>query len=148
MAKNRMTVDFSGVDSYIQRLKKIPGAAEKAITTALKETQDLVADKAAATIAPHTKTGTVAGTILRNGDVVWTMDTASIAVGYEIKDSEGELTGLPSIFLMYGTEVDGQTGIEADKSMYMAVYGSATKREVQKIQEKAFDKVFDGLMGV
>ena len=147
MAKNRMTVDFSGVDSYIQRLKKIPGAAEKAITTALKETQDLVADKAAATIAPHNKTGTVAGTILRNGDVVWTMDTASIAVGYEIKDSEGELTGLPSIFLMYGTEVDGQTGIEADKSMYMAVYGSTTKREVQKIQEKAFDKVFDEVMG-
>mgnify|MGYP003294532927 CR=1 FL=1 len=32
MAKNKMTVDFSGVDSYIQRLQKIPGAAEKAIT--------------------------------------------------------------------------------------------------------------------
>jgi hypothetical protein len=147
MAKNRMTVDFSGVDSYLQRLQKIPGAAEKAITTALKETQDLVADKAAATIAPHNKTGTVAGTILRNGDVVWTMDTASIAVGYEIKDSEGELTGLPSIFLMYGTEIGGQTGIEADKAMYMAVYGSATKKEVHRLQEQAFDKVWDEVMG-
>jgi hypothetical protein len=147
MAKNRMTVDFSGVDSYLQRLQKIPGAAEKAVTEALKATQDLVADKAAATIAPHNKTGTVAGTILRDGEVAWTMDTASIAVGYEIKDSEGELTGLPSIFLMYGTEIGGQTGIEADKAMYMAVYGSATKKEVQRLQEQAFDKVWDEVMG-
>jgi hypothetical protein len=143
MAKNRMTVDFSGVDSYIQRLQKLPGAAEKAITAALKETQEFIADKAAASMTPHNKTGAVAGTILRDGNVVWTMDAASIAVGFEIADSEGNLTGLPSIFLMYGTEVGGQTGIEADKSMYMAIYGSATKKEVQRIQEKAFDKVFD-----
>ena len=147
MAKNRMTVDFSGVNSYLQRLQKIPGAAEKAVTEALRATQDLVADKAAATIAPHNKTGTVAGTIIRDGDVAWTMDTASIAVGYSIKDGEGELTGLPSIFLMYGTEVDGQTGIEADKAMYNAVYGSATKKEAQRLQEQAFDRVFDEVMG-
>lgn len=147
MAKNRMTVDFSGVDSYIQRLQKLPGAAEKAITLALKETQDFIADKAAASIAPRNKTGTVAGTILRDGDVVWTMDTASIAVGYEIKDSEGNITGLPSIFLMYGTEVGGQTGIEADKSMYMAIYGSATQQEARRLQEQAFDKVLDEVMG-
>lgn len=147
MAKNRMTVDFSGVDSYIKRLQKIPGAAEKAITTALKETQDFIADKAAASIAPHNKTGAVAGTILRDGDVVWAMDTASISVGYEIRDSEGNLSGLPSIFLMYGTEVGGQTGIEADKSMYMAVYGSATRNEARRLQEQAFDKVLDEVMG-
>ena len=147
MAKNRMTVDFSGVDSYIKRLQKIPGAAEKAITTALKETQDFIADKAAASIAPHNKSGAVAGTILRDGDVVWAMDTASISVGYEIRDSEGNLSGLPSIFLMYGTEVGGQTGIEADKSMYMAVYGSATRNEARRLQEQAFDKVLDEVMG-
>lgn len=147
MAKNKMTVDFSGVDSYIQRLQKFPGAAEKAITAALKETQDFIADKAAASIAPHNKTGAVAGAILRDGDVVWAMDTASIAVGYEIKDSEGNLTGLPSIFLMYGTEVGGQTNIEADKSMYMAIYGSATRQEARRLQEQAFDKVLDEVMG-
>lgn len=147
MAKNRMTVDFSGVDSYIQRLQKLPGAAEKAITAALKETQDFIADKAAASIAPHNKTGAVAGTILRDGDVVWTMDAASIAVGFEIADSEGNLTGLPSIFLMYGTEVGGQTGIEADKSMYMAIYGSATRQEARRLQEQAFDRVLSEVMG-
>lgn len=147
MAKNRMTVDFSGVDSYIQRLQKLPGAAEKAITLALRETQDFIADKAAASIAPHNKTGAVAGTILRDGDVVWAMDTASISVGYEIKDSEGNFTGLPSIFLMYGTEIGGQTGIEADKSMYMAVYGSTTRNEARRLQEQAFDRVLDEVMG-
>lgn len=147
MAKNRMTVDFSGVDSYIQRLQKLPGAAEKAIAAALKETQDFIADKAAASIAPHNKTGATAGTILRDGNVVWTMDAASIAVGYEIKDSEGNLTGLPSIFLMYGTEVGGQTNIEADKSMYMAIYGSATRQEARRLQEQAFDRVLDEVMG-
>lgn len=147
MAKNRMTVDFSGVDSYIQRLQKLPGAAEKAIASALKETQDFIADKAAASMTPHNKTGAVAGTILRDGDVVWTMDTASIAVGYEVKDSEGNLTGLPSIFLMYGTEVGGQTNIEADKAMYMAIYGNATRQEARRLQEQAFDRVLNEVMG-
>lgn len=147
MAKNKMTVDFSGVDSYIQRLQKLPGAAEKAITAALKETQDFIADKAAASIAPHNKTGTTAGTILRDGNVVWTMDAASIAVGFEIADSSGNLTGLPSIFLMYGTEVGGQTNIEADKSMYLAIYGSATRQEARRLQEQAFDRVLNEVMG-
>ena len=147
MAKNRMTVDFAGVDSYIQRLQKLPGAAEKAITLALKETQDLIADKAAASIAPHNATGTTAGTVLRDGEVVWTMDAASISVGYKISDESGDLPGLPSIFLMYGTEVGGQEGIEADKAMYMAVYGAATRKEARKLQEQAFDRVLREVMG-
>lgn len=147
MAKNRMTVDFSGVDSYIQRLQKLPGAAEKAITLALKETQEFIADKAAASITPHNATGTTAGTILRDGEVVWTLDTASVSVGYKISDESGDLPGLPSIFLMYGTEVGGQTNIEADKSMYMAIYGSATRQEARRLQEQAFDKVLDEVMG-
>lgn len=147
MAKNRMTVDFYGVDSYIQRLQKLPGAAEKAITAALKETQDFIADKAAASIAPHNATGTTAGTILRDGEVVWTLDTASISVGYKISDESGDLLGLPSIFLMYGTEVGGQEGISADKAMYMAVYGKATREEARRLQEQAFDKVLEEVMG-
>lgn len=147
MAKNQMSVDFTGVDSYLNRLKRLPGAAEKAITAALKETQELVADKAAASIAPHNKTGATAGTILRDGNVVWTMDAASIAVGFEIADSSGNLTGLPSIFLMYGTEVGGQQGIEPDKAMYLAVYGKATRQEARRLQEQAFDRVLNEVMG-
>lgn len=147
MAKNQMSVDFTGVDSYLNRLKRIPGAAEKAITEALKDTQEIVADKAAASIAPHSKTGATAGTILRDGNVVWTMDAASIAVGFEIEDSSGNMTGLPSIFIMHGTKVDGQQRIEPDKAMYLAVYGKATRQEARRLQEQAFDKVLNEVMG-
>lgn len=143
MARNRMTLDFKGVDKYLEQLKKTEGAAERAVDKALKETQELIADKAAAAIEPHNKSHITADQIIRDGDVTWTQEVAEISVGFKISDENGNLPGLPSIFLMYGTEQGGQTRTEADQKLYDAVYGKDTKKEVRKLQQAAFDRILE-----
>lgn len=136
-----MTVDFKGVDKLLEQLKQFDGAAEKAVTEALIATQDLIADRASAAIAPHNKTHVTADQIIRDGDVVWTQDTASISVGFKISDESGNLPGLPSIFIMYGTEQGGQPKMDADEALYNAVYGKQVRAEVRELQQIAFNEV-------
>lgn len=131
MAK-KWGIEFDGVDAYLEQLKQYEGAAEKAVENALKATQQLVADKCAAAMPMHRRTGRTAESIITDADVVWTGQTAEIDVGFRISDG-----GLASIFLMYGTK----SGIEQDKELYNAVYGSQTKKQAAEIQQEAFDKV-------
>jgi hypothetical protein len=140
MAKNRMSVDFKGVDQYLEQLKKVDGAAERAVETALKATQELIADKAAAAMEPHNKSHVTADQIIRDGVVDWTQQTAAISVGFQIEDESG-MPGLPSIFLMHGTKLHGQPHITRDQVLYDAVYGKATKQEARKLQQAAFDRI-------
>ena len=142
-----MSVDFKGVEAYMNRLKQVEGAAQKAVDRALTATQNLIADRAAAAMAPHNQTHVTADQILRDGDVVWEGETAEIAVGFRISDDSGNLPGLPSIFLMYGTEEGNQKKTEADKALYESVYGKAVKAEIRRIQEQAFEEVLDEVMG-
>lgn len=130
-------IDFQGVDRYMEQLKKVEGAAQKAVDKALIETQKLVADRAEKAMEPHNKTGETAEQILRDGYVIWTGDAAEIGVGFMIA-ADGELPGLPSIFLMYGTVVHGQPSVSPDQSLYDAVYGSEVRREARKIQKQIF----------
>lgn len=137
MAK-KWGIGFEGVDLYLEQLKQYEGAAEKAVEDALTATQQLVADKCAAAMPPHRRTGRTAESIITDAPVMWVGSTAEIDVGFRI--SEG---GLPSIFLMHGTK----SGIEQDKALYAAVYGEATKQEAFELQEAAFDEVAREVMG-
>lgn len=144
---NKMTVDFKGVDKYLNQLKQFEGAAQKAVDSALTATQEMIADKAAAAMAPHNQTHVTADQIIRDEPPAWTGDMAKISVGFKISDENGELPGLPSIFLMYGTESGNQESIAADKSLYDAVYGKETIQEAHRIQQEAFEKVLSEVMG-
>ena len=143
MARNKLSVDFTGVDRYIERLQELGGESTKrAIEGALKASQAYVANSAAQAMKPHDKTGAVSRSIVRNAPVEWTGDTvAAIPVGFKISDG-----GLPSIFLMYGTKVHGQPHITPDRALYNAVYGAKVKRKVRELQRAAFDKVIERVM--
>ena len=143
---NKMTVDFKGVDKLLEQLKQIEGAAERAVDEALVATQDLIADKAAAAIAPHNRTHVTADQIIRDGEVIWTVDTASINVGFKISDDSGNLPGLPSIFIMYGTKQGGKPKIDADAALYDAVYGKQVRSEARQLQKAAFNEVLKEVM--
>jgi hypothetical protein len=54
--------------------------------------------------------------------------------------------GLPSIFLMYGTQLYGQPHIQPDRNLYNAVYGAAVRKQIREIQEKAFSQVLNEVM--
>lgn len=137
---NKMTINFKAVDDYLERLKKVDGAAERAVESALKQTQTLIADKAAAAMEPHNKSHITADQIIRDGVIEWTQQMASVSVGFQIEDNAGGMPGLPSIFIMHGTTLHGQPHTERDENLYNAVYGKETKKEVRALQKAAFDK--------
>lgn len=141
--KNKITVDFSALETYKKKLDEIGGnATERAFESALKASQNVVRQNVTAAMQRHNETGETAGAIIKNSAVEWTGDTASIDVGFKI--SEG---GLPSIFLMYGTQLHGQPHIAPDRNLYEAVYGAKVRREIRKIQEQAFEKVLERTVG-
>lgn len=139
MAKNKITVDFSGFDVLKKQLDAIGGdATKRAIESALKASQQVVAEQVNTAMIPHTRTGKTQRSIVRNSPVEWTGDTAAIGIGFDISGG-----GLPSIFLMYGTKLHGQPHIEPDRNLYNAVYGAQTKKKIMEMQEQAFNKVLE-----
>lgn len=147
MARKRLSLDFPAYETLMKRLDEIGGNATKmAVESALKESQKVIADKAHSAMIPHNKHGNVDESIAEEGRVEWTADTASIPIGFHISGGASGLDGLPSIFLMYGTTVYGQPHVTPDKKLYDAVYGAATKKEIQKIQEEAFFEAIKKVM--
>ena len=147
MGKNKLSVNFGALEIYRQKLDRLGGgqAVKAAFDDALKDTQKLIADKVTAAMSTHNDTGKVKSAIIKNDPVVWTDDVASVNVGFDIS-AGGTFNGLPSIFLMYGTQLYGQPHIKPDRNLYNAVFGTATKREVKEVQETAFIKVLDRVM--
>ena len=139
MAKNKISVDFLGYEVIKKQLDELGGdATKRAIDSALKASQQVVADNVSAAMQPHDRTGKTKKSIVTNSPVVWVGDTAEIGVGFSISGG-----GLPSIFLMYGTKLFGQPHIQPDKNLYNAVYGAKVRKEIQSIQEQAFNKVLE-----
>lgn len=143
-AKNKLRVDFTGLDAYQKQLEALGGnAVEQAFEAALKESQKLIADSVTAAMQPHNKTGGTASTIIRNDPVEWAGATAKIPVGFDVGEEDRKQKGdhLASVYLMYGTKVHGQPHQAPDKKLFDAVYGAAIKKRVRQIQEEAFEKV-------
>lgn len=143
MAKAKLSIDFKGYDILKKQLDSIGGkATERAVESSLKASQQLIARQVNAAMTPHNNTGKVKEQIVKNNSVVWTQGMAEIGVGFNIR-SESGLDGLPSIFLMYGTQLHGQPHIAPDRNLYNAVYGSGTRKRVKKIQKETFQKVIE-----
>ena len=147
MAKSsrKMSVDFAGVDVFLEQLKALgEGAAQKATENALKATQAYIAKQAEQAMKKHEPpigkygTNTTDKAIIKDYPVEWTQTTASIAVGFDLENG-----GMPSLYLMHGTELNGQPHIKEDAELYDAVYGSKTRREVHKLQKAEFEKIFE-----
>lgn len=141
MAKNKISIDFPGYELLKKQLDELGGnATMRAIESALKASQQVVAEKVSAAMAPHIMTGRTKKSIVIDAPVEWTGDQAAVGVGFNIVGG-----GLPSIFLMYGTKLHGQPHIKPDRNLYNAVYGPQTRKEIMQIQEQAFEKVLGRL---
>ena len=144
MAKNKMSVDFAGLDDYIRQLKAIDETAvERAFDAALLETEQVVKEDVVAAMQQHNDTGTTSASAISGKQPEWTQTMAKAPVGFDIggTDHDQKDDRLASVFLMYGTKVHGQPHVAPDRNLYNAVYGAATRRKVRKIQEQAFEKI-------
>jgi hypothetical protein len=143
MAKNKMSIQFDGLEVYRKQLEQLGGgqAVKRAFDEALEESQKLIAEKVTAAMSPHNNTGKVKRSIITHDPPEWTGDTGAVNVGFDIMGG-----GLPSIFLMYGTQLYGQPHIQPDRNLYNAVYGATVRKQIREIQEKAFSRVLNEVM--
>lgn len=144
MARNKMSVDFKGLDDYIKRLEKIDGSAVKrAFDSALMATEQVVKESVTAAMQTHNDTGATSGTIISGQPPEWTQSIGKAPVGFDIGDTDHRQKDdrLASVFLMYGTKVHGQPHEAPDRALFEAVYGRAVRTRVRKLQEEAFNKV-------
>lgn len=139
--KNKLTIDFDGFDILQKRLTELGGDAKQAAENALVQSHKIVTQKVTAAMVKHRESGDTADAIISAPVVKWTGDTAAVDVGFDIMGG-----GLPSIFLMYGTQLYGQPHITPDRNLYNAVYGAQTRKEIRAVQEAEYTKAVERAM--
>ena len=135
----KLGIEFDGFEKLIQKLEDVEGASEQAVENALVATHELVTRNLQSAIAPHRRTGETEKSLKRNAEVTWVGTTAEVEVGFDIDNG-----GLPSVFLMNGTKVNGTPRVKPDTKLYNAIYGAKTKKEIAELQEKEFRKCITG----
>lgn len=135
----KLGIEFDGFEKLIQKLEDVEGAAEQATENALIATHELVTRNLQSAIAPHHRTGDTEESLKRNAEVTWVGTIAEVEVGFDIENG-----GLPSVFLMNGTKVNGTPRVKPDPKLKNAIYGAKTKKEIAELQEKEFRKCITG----
>lgn len=143
MARNRIGLQVKELDYYMAKLDELGNsdAMKRGTEAALKASKQYVnplIEQAMNSLPAGGRysTGATKKSIDKDMTVEWNGMTASIKVGFNLKES-----GLTSIFLMYGTpKHDPVTGL------YEAIYGNKTQREIGKIQEEALQRVILRIM--
>lgn len=143
MARKKFAFYHDVLGNYATQLSKIASMDFLKATTekALTESKEYVTAKLHQDMKNHHRTGRTESSIDDDLKVEWKGSQAQVKVGFKI--SEG---GLASIFLMYGTPRREPTPMEADKKLYNDVYGTATQRKVNEIQQKVFEDAIRQVM--
>ena len=146
MAKNKLTVNFKGFEEMFENLDRLNADTKKITTEALEKSFEAVTPGIQEAIAPHRASGNTEKSLVTTPEVQWEGMRGSVEVGFDISNG-----GMPSIYLMYGTprhfganqygkHGTKVNGINADKKLYNAIYGTSTKSKVKKIQKEVFEK--------
>lgn len=134
----KISLDFEGFEDMLKKFNDLDKDIDKAVENALQASKDFVTPQVVSAMNSHIDTGKTKSAIEENSGVVNDGVSAYIEVGFDI-DKEISESGYPvSIFLMYGTPKNAP-----DKTLYNAIYGSKTKKEIQRIQEEEFIKVLN-----
>lgn len=140
MAKNKIGLQFDGLEDVINRLEKAQGNVRGAIEETLVASKQYVTDalkrdttKANYPAGGKYSTGELAKSIDSDTTVKWRGNTAEINVGYDFKKG-----GLTSVFLMYGTPKHAKV-----QKLYNDVYGSATKKKLAELQQETLNQIIE-----
>lgn len=148
MARNRIGLQVKGFEEYMAKLDEVGGTAamrrgvEEALKDSKKHVNPLIAQ--AMTRLPAAgryATGRTKESIDDSMTVDWEGMTASIKVGFDFKKS-----GTTSIFLMYGTAVNGTPRMKPVSGLKAAIYGTKTTKEIGAIQAEALSRVIREIM--
>lgn len=140
----KFSVEFEGFNEVMARLSKLEADTKQIAEKALKESHAYVTPKLQSDMQPHKRMGRTQGSIQTGSNIKWSGQLASVDVGFNIRNG-----GLPSIFLMYGTQSHAASnqygssgkingGVAKDNNLYNDVYGSSTVNKIREIQRDIF----------
>lgn len=137
MGKSRFGIQFEGFAELMENLDKLGGDLQDVAEDCLKVAHDVVTPRIKADMTRHRDTGRTEKSIVDEKRVEWEGTTASIKVGFNLKNG-----GMPSIFLMYGTP-----RTKKDTKLYNDIYGSAVNKEIAEKQEEILQSAIQKRMG-
>lgn len=144
MAKNKIGLQFTGIEEMIERLEAAEADIKQATEAALKASKQVVneglnrdTNNGSFPAGGKYATGALKRSIDKDFNVKWEGMTAGVEIGYNFKQS-----GMTSIFLMYGTPKMPKV-----QKIYDDIYGPRTKRKIAKAQEEAMGKIIERMGG-
>lgn len=128
--RSRFGMQFEGFTDLTEQYDRLGGDLKGIVNECLIKARDIVTPKLQQDMRKHKRSGRTEAAIITNSTPKWEGDKGSIDVGFEFPE------GLPSIFLMYGTKVNGTPRVKPYKKLYNDIYGGKTKREIKEAQEQ------------
>lgn len=147
MAK-KSGIDFDELLELGAKLDELAGeeGIKRAVESALLATDKYVTSEVEKAVNSSKfnfeRSGRTKKDIEKSYEVEWDGMTARVKDGFVLKEGGTPTEGMNSIFLMYGTPL-----IKPDTKLKNAVKGTGKhKKEIQKIQSEAFQKVIERVM--
>lgn len=131
MAKNKLSLEFDGLDEMMKKLANIDIDVKTAADEALQKSKRAVHINIGKEMVKHNRTFKTIKSLDKNKTVKWTGTIGSIDIGFDLENG-----GMPSIYLMYGTPT-----MNPDKKLYNAVYGKKTRKEIADLQREYFSRL-------
>lgn len=154
MAKKKgWGIDFKGFSNLSERYQKLGGDLKEITDDCLKFIPKKVNPQLKKAMRKHERTGRTEKTLVEGQRPTWAGNIATIQVGFDISNG-----GLASVFLMYGTArhtpvnkygtpkragAKDNPGMEADKKLFNAIYGTAIRRQISEEQEQIYIKAIE-----
>lgn len=144
MAKARqlsagMNTSGKGFGGYlIEKIDQMGGDTRGAVEGALQAVQHYYAENLRQVAAPYKRgsggrkgyaTGAMYDSIIDDGRVSWTGDKATTDVGFNLQTPGGQ----HSVFVMRGTPKRKASKMQADRTIYNAVYGPRAKHNAEAV---------------
>ena len=134
----KMSIMFDGFKDLAAAVDRSGGDLKAAVNEALVGTQALIQQNLTTAAAPYSAkgrkgyaTGDMYRTIIADGAVSWAGSVATVDTGFRISANGG----WHSIFIMYGTP-----RMAKDTDVYNAIRGTATKKQIEKVQQETMQK--------
>ena len=145
-----MGIQIDGFDRILKELDRLEADTKEVAEKALKKTFDIVQKKTEFGMQKQNlpakgryDSGETRKAIIQRPEVSWNGDTASVDVGFDLKQD----AGFVSIYLMHGTKAHGTPRMKPDKKLYDAFYSKKTKDEIIQAQEDIYYSEIARLMG-
>lgn len=142
----KMSITFDGFEKMMVELERQGTQLKPVVDEALTKTQEYIQQNVESAAAPYANggrkgyaNGLMNEAIIKDARIDWSGDLATVKVGFS---SDHPIGYMHSIFVMHGVPAHGKfnKGYQKDANLYNAVFGTKTKKEIERIQKEVMEK--------